>query len=497
MRRCAPALVALTCACGSGDDSSAAFVDPSANGSNPATIDAGPSGDSTNAVETTADDAPDAARPADASQASDGGISDDAIAPEFDCTDAGMPPSTLECTGLYANFASKRIADDVHPYAPAVPLWSDGAAKQRWIHLPPGMTIDATNPSEWTFPVGTKLWKEFALDGKRIETRLFQKVFRNYWVNATYQWNDDDSATSISFGGDVPVGADGGSWHIPVPDECSQCHRGRSDRVLGFEQVNLGLPGATGLTLVELVLQGLIAPPPGVTSLHIGDDGTGVAAPALGWLHVNCGVTCHNGNENSTGYGAGMRLRLDPALLDGRPVAGWDTIVTTANVATVSGSAMGQPRIVPGDPADSVLVRLISERGKEQMPPIASKLIDQTDVPKVVDWIAHMPLAEAGTTDGAILKDVAAEALAASDDAMADEAMANESIDDVSALVDQAAADAGTESGDDATADAGTESGDDATADENVGDVQAVPDQSAADGGIESSGDDATRADEP
>jgi len=479
MKRCAPALVALTCACGSGDDStSMPAVEPSADGGHPATIEAGPRGDST-----TADEAPEATGAADESQGTDAGVSEDgAIASEFDCTDAGVPPSTLECTGLYADFASKTITDDVHPYAPAVPLWSDGAAKQRWIRLPPGMTIDATNPSEWTFPVGTKLWKEFALDGKRIETRLFQKVLRNYWVNATYQWNGDDSATSISFGGDVPVGADGGSWHIPVPDECSQCHRGRSDRVLGFEQVNLGLPGATGLTLDELVSQGLIAPPPGATSLQIGDDGTGLAAPALGWLHVNCGVTCHNGNENSIGYGAGMRLRLDPALLDGRPVAGWDTIVTTANVATVSGSAMGQPRIVPGDPADSVLVRLISERGKEQMPPIASKLVDQTDVPKVVDWIAHMPSANAGAADGAIL-DVAAEASAASDDAMADESM-----DDATALADQAAGDAGTESGDDAMADV------------NIGDAPPVPDQSAADGGIESSGDDSTgaeRADEP
>jgi hypothetical protein len=456
-----------------------AAVEPSADGSNPATIDAGPRGDSTNAVETTAEEASEATGAAGESQATDAGVSEeDAIASEFDCTDAGVPPSTLECTGLYADFASKRIADDVRPYSPALPLWSDGAEKQRWIHLPPGTKIDATNPSEWTFPVGTKLWKEFALDGKRIETRLFQKVFRGYWVNATYQWNGDDSATSISFGGDVPVGSDGGSWHIPVPDECSQCHRGRSDRVLGFEQVNLGLPGATGLTLGELVSQGLIAPPPGIASLQIGDDGTGLAAPALGWLHVNCGVTCHNGNENSTGYGAGMRLRLDPALLDGRPVVGWDTIVTTANVATVSGSAMGQPRIVPGDPADSVLVQLISERGKEQMPPIASKLVDQGDVPKVVNWIAHMPSADASAVDGAPAEDVAVEAIAASGDAAADDSTA-----DAPALPDQG------------MADAGTESGDDAPADENIGDAPAVPDQSVADGGIESSGDDATGAD--
>ncbi len=104
---------------------------------------------------------------------------------------------------------------------------------------------------------------------------------------------------------------------------------------------------------------------------------------------------------------------------------------------------MGQPRIVPGDPADSVLVQLIGERGKEQMPPIASKLVDQPDVAKVVDWIAHMPSADAGAADGAI-EDEAADAIADSGET---------------------------------------------TADESIGDAPALPDQMVADGGIESSGD--------
>ena len=44
-------------------------------------------------------------------------------------------------------------------------------------------------------------------------------------------------------------------------------------------------------------------------NLTIGDDGTGKDAPALVWIHENCGITCHNANEGSSGYGAGMLLR--------------------------------------------------------------------------------------------------------------------------------------------------------------------------------------------
>src|SRR5579863_72612 len=44
-----------------------------------------------------------------------------------DCSNQSVPPSTLECTGLYSDIATKTLAAGVQSYAPAVPLWSDGA----------------------------------------------------------------------------------------------------------------------------------------------------------------------------------------------------------------------------------------------------------------------------------------------------------------------------------------------------------------------------------
>ena len=127
-----------------------------------------------------------------------------------------------------------------------------------------------------------------------------------------------------------------------------KCHRGRNENILGFEQVSLGQSGATGLTLRQLVVEGLISVPAS-TSLYIGDDGTGAAAPALAPLHVNAG-DASNRNSNSIAYGAGMRLRLDPTLLDGRPVTDFDPLKTTQGVTVNAPGWNGQTRIIPGDP---------------------------------------------------------------------------------------------------------------------------------------------------
>jgi hypothetical protein len=334
------------------------------------------------------------------------GVASDPYAAE--CAGSSVPPSTLKCTGLYSDIVNKVVADGIRAYAPAVPLWADFATKQRWIFLPPGTKIDATDPNEWVFPVGTKVWKEFDRDGKRVETRLFQKVETGFWARTTYAWNADDTDANVSAGGDMPWGTDGGIYHIPTPDECDQCHRGRTEHILGFEQVSLGLAGASGLTLPELVAEQLITPAPTLTSLIVGDDGTGLAAAPLQWLHINCGTTCHNDNPNSTAYGASMRLRLDPTQLDGRSSVDFDSRTTTLGVLASTPSWLGQTRIEPGDPTHSLLVELISNRGTDnpvanQMPPIATLIVDTTDTDSVVDWIAKMPKppsdagAEAGT----------------------------------------------------------------------------------------------------
>jgi hypothetical protein len=307
-----------------------------------------------------------------------------------------QPPSTLECTGLYTDIASQTLAPQVRAYAPGVPLWADGSGKLRWIYLPPGEPIDTTNPEEWTFPVGTRVWKQFNRDGVLVETRFFEKLGAGDWAYGTYAWNAAGTAATLSPGGDFTL-PNGETYHLPTISECEQCHGGRPDKLMGFEQVSLGLSTATGLTLDELVKEGLLSPAPALTHLTVGDDGTGLAAAPLSWLHINCGVSCHNADPNATATGAGMVLRLDPTQLDGRPSNGFPSIVTTVGVAA---HVYSGTRIVPGDPQMSLLHQLIDERGTVQMPPIASLLVDTPDVAAVASWIAAMPpekVEDAGT----------------------------------------------------------------------------------------------------
>ena len=212
------------------------------------------------------------------------------------------------------------------------------------------------------------------------------------WLKAAYHWSDDESDAERFAGGEVDVA--GHTYYIPSPKECDQCHKGRTDRALGFELILLGLPGADGLTLSELMKQGLLTKNPKGT-LEIGDDGTGKAAPALAWLHVNCGVSCHNNNSAAEGYASTLRLRLPYEGIDGGSSADFDAIKTTVGVVAHTPKWMGMTRIVPGSPDASLLYKLASTRDKampsQQMPPIASRVVDADGIKLVNDWIAAMP----------------------------------------------------------------------------------------------------------
>jgi len=304
-------------------------------------------------------------------------------------------PDDLACLGLYLDVAKKTVAKNARPYAPAYFLWSDGAEKERWIQLPEGEKIDASAPKDWIFPVGTTFYKEFSADGQRIETRVYRKDRNDHWDKATYKWNARETAARRSEGEDLPnVELGGQPYRIPSTRDCNLCHDGREDSILGFEAVSLGLDGAQGITLQDLVDEDLIEPAPEETHYSIGDDGTTQAAKALGWLHINCGASCHNDNTDSEAYSSGLRLELDPGNLDGRRANELEIVTTTVGINAKTLRWAAQKRIVPGSPETSLLYKLASFRGggkNDQMPPVASKIIDPEYLEIIEDWIRRMP----------------------------------------------------------------------------------------------------------
>src|SRR5688500_6556239 len=62
----------------------------------------------------------------------------------------GPLPAKLSRTGLY--LPGTTVVDPRNRlFVPQYPLWSDGASKRRWIRLPEGGAIDASDPDYWRF----------------------------------------------------------------------------------------------------------------------------------------------------------------------------------------------------------------------------------------------------------------------------------------------------------------------------------------------------------
>ncbi len=287
--------------------------------------------------------------------------------------DAPLPselPARLSETGLYADFASKRVATDAREFQPAHALWSDAADKTRWIVLPPGTTIDARDYDRWTFPVGTMWFKEFAKDGRRLETRLIWRVSdtgdrEKDTLFGAYVWNDDETEAVFE-----PAGAKDirGTQHdAPSKDDCWKCHIGEPGRALGFSAVQLG----------EAVVDLPLDPPPSEAPY---------VAPnaALGYLHANCGH-CHN-ESGSAWVSSSMVLRLGAGERD---VASTRIVQSTVGVPLQFWLGHGYAqRIVAGDPDASALLARMGQRAMNvQMPPIATEVVDPDGVAVVRQWI--------------------------------------------------------------------------------------------------------------
>jgi len=390
------ALCVLAAACsnnsGGGHPSETGIADASPTDAGPAdatVTDAASLLDGTLDSSTSADAANDAIDAAPA--AGDGGVTG--------CTlDSFMQPTELRCTGLYSDWPSRTIAPGVIEYDPGLHLWSDGAVKTRWIYLPPGTAIDTANMDEWMFPVGTKVWKQFIVGGQYIETRMIHKLpdrpdsgpYAGTWYLTTYQWSADASSTS-----ELTVGAlnaNDAGYEIPSQAKCSQCHGGRLDDVLGFEAVSLSSPDAGGLPIQALIDQSLLTDPPDAALVIPGDP---IQAAALGYLHTNCGVPCHNrgtGLAQSTGFYMRL-LAADLATIEAT-----DTYQTGWNQPTVGFHLVPDRLSQCNAPASCVYDRMshrdpLNDAGYDtlsvpvQMPPIDSHMVDPTGVAAVVSWI--------------------------------------------------------------------------------------------------------------
>jgi hypothetical protein len=314
------------------------------------------------------------------------------LSPGLRAQDARGLPRHLGDTGLHV--AGGVIHPDVLPFYPQYPLWSDGAVKRRWIWLPPGTSIDASQPDAWEFPRGTKLWKEFA-HGRALETRYLERGADGEWRFGSYVWNADgsDALLAPAAGIELPASqAPGARYTIPAEADCRACHEGAPVPVLGFSALQLSpdrdplaphADRAAGLDLRELVARGLLrnlapqllARPPRIAAA------TATERAALGYLHGNCGH-CHNEE--------GPLSVLDMTLAQrvARPGAVLHTIVGVRSQFVPAGGPPDAKRLAPGHAATSVIAaRMRSRDPLEQMPPLGSAVADTDALALLARWI--------------------------------------------------------------------------------------------------------------
>ena len=360
---------------------------------------------------------------ADAAIAHDASIRSDAAASDRDA-DAGVPisdasaPSAAEggqvnsgdsgtaapdaepaapiCPpGLFRDDKCTQLSPSVRAYEPRFALWSDGTTKERYIELPAGAVIDATEDDSWVFPVGTRLYKTFARDGMKLETRIMEKTTAgrgvDTWSFRAYAWNKEQTGTVLveETGRQNVLGT---THDIPSLAQCRSCHSAAGqDGSNGFSAIQLNHL-KVGTNLTGLIAQGKVKTPHGqqLRDLAVvpGDD---VIQDGLGVLHANCGH-CHGGPNPR----AQLKLRLSVGQT---VLLATDIFKSTVNVPlgvwtgrTRSDGVPYMLRASPGDAALSAIVARMSTRGsKDQMPPIGTEFVDEAGLSAVKAMVAELP----------------------------------------------------------------------------------------------------------
>lgn len=305
-------------------------------------------------------------------------------------------PTKISETGCFEKGTDLPTAGLI-PYDVNMPLWSDGAEKQRWIALPEEKSIQALENGKWYFPNGTVLVKSFRLQGLLVETRFLLRDERGEWQGYSYEWNDtqDEAFLVDSLGKEKTVA--GQIWQFPSRTQCFSCHTLASGRTLGLETANMnrlfvypsGIESNQITTMAHVgVLEGqnleaMVRAEAFPQLAKEWSESEPTEKLARAYLHVNC-ANCHQ--PNGPGVGAA----------DFRYFIPFEEMGICDQMPTISNLGLEFGRILaPGDPENSILWQRMQDTGEYQMPPLGVHKIDMRGVILVRDWIHGIQSCEA------------------------------------------------------------------------------------------------------
>lgn len=349
---------------------------------------------------------------------------------EYDGSNPETIPTKLSLTGLYTNIASptRAVTSGIVPFEVNTPLWSDGSHKERFITLPVGVKVTATDTDQYVFPDKTVLVKNFLIDSTHgdtlskflIETRFLvvrQSPFGVQVHGFSYKWHRNQTDADLV---DPVTGLDtvhkvklsgafkGKRWRYPSQADCNTCHSGARS-VLGFLTPQLNRPSKANPTINQLqalVTANILAANPlaGKTNTFrwVGLTENGVTPPAgvtlaewkaRSYFASNCSH-CHGNGRARTFESSSHDFDF---LKPGRK-----TVFTEPDTA---GGYVGKPTNVDvrfpqlvhrGWPESSFVMARMMSRPVEfngpsmQMPPLATFQPDSVAANIVKDWICSL-----------------------------------------------------------------------------------------------------------
>jgi uncharacterized repeat protein (TIGR03806 family) len=319
---------------------------------------------------------------------------------------ADAPAPRLSDYGLFQDAAARRPSPGVTPYDLNTPLFSDYAAKHRYVFTPDGQSATYRSDGPLEFPVGTVLVKTFAfapdmrapqVGERHVETRLLIRK-ADGWTALAYVWNADQTEAILKRTGarlDValidPAGAPQAiSYLVPNQNQCKTCHSADGELVpIGPKARNLNRDLDYGhRTENQLIawrrlghLSGGPTPAAAPRTAVWDDLSEPLEARARAYLDANC-AHCHNpaGMASTSGLFLGVE-ETRPAHLG----------IGKAPVAAGRGSGGLAVSIEPGQPDRSIMVyRMGSNDPGVMMPELGRSLVHAEGVALVADYIESL-----------------------------------------------------------------------------------------------------------
>lgn len=305
-------------------------------------------------------------------------------------------PKRLSETTLFTDLSALEPASTLVPYDVASPLWSDGAAKRRWIELPPGQHVAVEADGSLTFPSGTVMVKNFELPAtvtprdrtRRLETRVMV-VGSDTTYGLTYRWNAQGTDAELLYGGsdeEIVDDATGQTrhWHIPSSGQCWSCHR-TENRILGFTGRQLAID--TSEQVEWLAERGVFVPASLATLparlVRPADTTASLDERASAYLAANCS-SCHHPGASFLG-GEDTWNALPGVSFWNRGLAG----MPHHNPPMAERFGLKDaPLVDPGNPEGSILMARIKSTDPDlRMPPLGRNMVDDDGARLIEEWI--------------------------------------------------------------------------------------------------------------